>query len=223
MILKMVLLSQNNVFSNNFVYAEKWRYMVKFYGLMLLAGVLLSGCATEVIRKDPAEIIDISGRWNDTDSRMAAEEMVKVCTDGAWIGAFNKNYGRDPVVIVGTVVNRTHEHINADVFVQDLELALVNGGKVKFVASKMERGEVREERADQQINSSPETRSQLVRETGADFMLQGTVNSVKDETKGKYAILFQVNLEMVNIMTNEKVWIGQKKIKKLIKRPQYSM
>jgi hypothetical protein len=54
-------------------------------------------------------------------------------------------------------------------------------------------------------------------------MLQGTVNSVKDETKGQYAILFQVNLELVNLSSNEKAWIGQKKIKKLVKNPRYSM
>ena len=113
--------------------------------------------------------------------------------------------------------------INSLVFVQDLEQALVNAGKVKFVADKLARQEVREERQDQQVNSAPETRAQLVRETGADYMLQGSINSVKDETKGQYVILFQVNLELVNLTTNEKTWIGQQKIKKLVKRPQYSM
>ncbi len=193
--------------------------------VVVLCFVMLgcAGCATEVIRKDVKDQIDLSGRWNDTDARMTAEEMVKACTESAWVADFNKAKGRDPVVIVGTVANRTHEHIDADVFVQDLETALVNAGKVKFVASKGERGEVREERADQQQNAAPETRARLVRETGADFMLAGSINSVKDETKGQYAIMFQANLELIDLTTNEKVWLGQKKIKKLVKRPQYSM
>ncbi|MBF0330715.1 MAG: penicillin-binding protein activator LpoB [Candidatus Omnitrophica bacterium] len=189
-------------------------------GLLVLVA---AGCSTQVIRKDVKDVVDLSGRWNDTDARMVAEEAVKACTDGAWIGAFNKSNGRDPVVIVGTIVNNSHEHINAQVFVEDLEMALVNSGKVKFVASKAERPDVREERLDQQMNSSVETRAKLIQETGADFMLMGSINSVKDETKGQYAILFQANLELVNMTTNEKVWIGQKKIKKLVKRPQYSM
>lgn len=54
-------------------------------------------------------------------------------------------------------------------------------------------------------------------------MLQGSINSVKDETRGQYAIMFQSNLELIDMTTNEKVWIGQKKIKKVVKRPQYSM
>ncbi len=176
-----------------------------------------------MIRKEPAEIVDLSGRWNDSDARMAAEEMIKSCLETAWLSDFNKEKGRDPVVIVGTINNRSYEHINAMVFVEDLEQTLVNSGKVRFVASSPERGEVRDERADQQLNASLETRTALIQETGADFMLQGSINAVKDEVKGQYAILYQVNLELVNMMTNEKAWIGQKKIKKLVKRPQYSM
>lgn len=110
----------------------------------------LAGCSTQVIRKDVNDVVDLSGRWNDTDARMVAEEMVKTCTDGKWIAQFNKDKGRDPVVIVGTITNRSHEHINARVFTEDLEMALVNSGKVKFVAAKGERAEVREERAEQQ-------------------------------------------------------------------------
>jgi uncharacterized protein (TIGR02722 family) len=189
-------------------------------GIMVLG---LTGCATQVIRKDTKDVVDLSGRWNDTDARMVAEEMVKTCTEGRWISQFNKDKGRDPVVIVGTVTNRSHEHINARVFTEDLEMALVNSGKVKFVAAKGERTEVRDERADQQVNSAAETRAKLVQETGADYMLQGSINSVKDETRGQYAIMFQANLELVDMTTNEKVWIGQKKIKKVVKRPQYSM
>ena len=183
----------------------------------------LAGCATEVIRKDTKDVVDLSGRWNDTDARMVAEEMVKSCTDGKWIAQFNKDKGRDPVVIVGTVVNRSDEHINSSVFTEDLEMALVNSGKVKFVAAKGERPEIREERADQQANAAVETRAKLVQETGADYMLQGSVNSVKDQTRGQYAIMFQTNLELIDLTTNEKVWLGQKKIKKVVKRPQYSM
>ena len=198
---------------------------MRFSILLISAIVVLGfgGCATEVIRKQPTEVVDLSGRWNDTDARLTAEEMIRQCMDGVWLGNFNKAKGRDPVVIVGTVENRSHEHIDTGVFISDLETALTNAGKVKFVAAKSERDEVRTERADQQMNSAVETRAQMIKETGADYMLKGTLSSVKDETPGQYAILFQVNLEMVDMTTNEKAWIGQKKIKKLVKNPKYSM
>jgi len=195
-----------------------WKLLLFFCVL-----AFLSGCATEVIRKEPTEVTDLSGRWNDTDARLTAQEMIRSCLEGRWLGEFNKEKGRDPVVIVGTILNRSHEHINAQVFTEDLSQALISSGKVKFVADQTFRQEVREERADQQVNARAETRAGLAQETGADFMLQGVVNSVKDETRGKYVILFQVNLELIDMTTNEKVWVGQEKIKKLVKRPQYSM
>ncbi|MBF0618605.1 MAG: penicillin-binding protein activator LpoB [Candidatus Omnitrophica bacterium] len=195
----------------------------KLTGLMILAVMFGAGCATEVIRQQPQDVVDLSGRWNDTDARLTSEEMIKSCVESGWLSNFNKAQGRDPVVIVGTIANKSHEHINADVMVEDLSQALVNSGKVKFVAAKVERDEVRDERQDQQDNARAATRAALKQETGADFMLKGTINSIVDEVKDQYAVMFQVNLELVDMTTNEKVWIGQKKVKKLVKHPQYSM
>lgn len=185
---------------------------------------VLTGCATKVTRMEPEQVVDFSGRWNDTDARLVAEEMVADCLSGAWVSDYNKANGKDPVVIVGTILNRTHEHINTDVFVQDLERALINSRKVKFVSAKGEREEVRDEREEQQLgNTNPETITVKGMETGASFMLKGTINDVKDEVRGKYAVLYQANLELVDMRTNEKVWLGQKKIKKLVERPKASL
>ena len=198
--------------------------MNRFTTILVIGGILvassLTGCGTKVTRLDIDKTVDVSGRWNDTDARMVAEEAIKDCLSGAWLAEFNKAEGKDPVVIVGTILNRTHEHINSDVFVEDLERALTNSNKVKFVSSKSEREEVREEREDQQAgNTNPATITPKGMETGADFMLKGTINDVKDEVKGKYAVLYQANLELVDLRTNEKKWLGQKKIKKMVVRP----
>ena len=194
--------------------------------MMVICAVMfvLTGCATKVTRMEPEKVVDFSGRWNDTDARLVAEEMVADCLSGAWVADYNKAQGKDPVVIVGTILNRTHEHINTDVFVQDLERALINSRKVKFVSAKGEREEVRDEREDQQLgNTNPETITSKGMETGASFMLKGTINDIKDEVRGKYAVLYQANLELVDMRTNEKVWLGQKKIKKLVERPKASL
>jgi len=85
---------------------------------------------------------------------------------------------------------------------------------VKFVASKGERQEIRDERDDQQTHSSDETAKRLAEETGADFMLQGSIKTTVDQIEGRRVILYQVDMELVNVESNEKVWIGNKKIKK---------
>lgn len=191
----------------------------KFLGIVLLS-LAVSGCAgTQVVRTDPALVTDFSGGWNDTDARLVAEEMIRDCLSGNWINDFNRTSGRVPVVIVGTVKNRTYEHISPQLFIKDLEQALINSGKVQFVASKDGRAEIREERADQQGNAEPSTISAPGHETGADFMLQGNFNSIQDAVPGKYAMLYQVDLELIDMKTNQKRWIGKKEIKKVVLRP----
>ena len=94
--------------------------------------------------------------------------------------------------------------------------------KVDFVASASERGEVRDERNDQQVNSSEETAKSLRNETGADFMLIGSVKTIIDSSGKQTTRTYYVNAELIDIETNRKLWVGDNSsIKKLIKQSNY--
>jgi hypothetical protein len=108
-----------------------------------------------------------------------------------------------------------------ELFTKDMERELINSGQVQFVASKIEREEVREERLDQQMYASMETAKKLGEEVGADFVLIGTFKSVEDVLEGKKAVLYSVDLELIDVEKNLKVWIGNKKIKKFIEQAGY--
>ncbi|MCP4649976.1 MAG: penicillin-binding protein activator LpoB [PVC group bacterium] len=201
------------------------RKLVVFIMIAVVIAVL-PGCGGRSVKRTAIDkTIDLSGRWNDTDSRLVAEEMIKDCLARPWINKFNEKSNREPVVIVGTVKNRSHEHINSQLFTKDLEKSLINSGEVSFVASQDEREEIRGERKDQQEGgfTAEDTVKATGHESGADFMLQGTINSVKDEVKGKYVILYQVNLELVDLLNNRKIWIGEKEIKKYVKKSTFSL
>ena len=190
---------------------------------ILIAVLIFSGCASapKVERKEVDTTIDLSGRWNDTDSRLVSEEMIKDCLSRPWLKRYEDRHGgRAPTVIVGRVKNRSHEHINVQTFVKDLERELINSGQVQFVASRGEREDVREERLDMARHASDETMKEAGREIGADFMLIGTINTIRDDIGSKAVMYYQVDLELINMENNLKVWIGDKKIKKLIKKPK---
>ena len=188
--------------------------------IFVVIGLLLGGCSsTSVKRVDVDETVDLSGRWNDTDSRLVSEEMIKDVLSRSWVQEYKRSHqGKGPVVIVGTVRNRSDEHINTQTFVKDLERALINSGEVDFVASAGERGEVREERKDQASFAAEETAKAEGEEIGADFMLKGSINTITDRIKGKQVKFYQVDLELINIKTQRKIWIGDKKIKKVVKQ-----
>jgi penicillin-binding protein activator len=190
----------------------------------LCALVVLNGCSSVKVKRTAVDkTVDLSGSWNDSDARMVAEEMIKDCLERRWLTDSIAKKGSQPIVIVGTVMNRTDEHINSNVFVSDLEQTLLNSGKVTFVASPEQRPELRDEKADQQQFATPETAKPQARETGADYMLQGSINSIKDQVRGKYVILYQVNLELIDVVSNVKVWIGQKEIKKVVARKAFGL
>ena len=191
--------------------------------LVVFLGSLLPGCATKVSRVDVGRVTDVSGRWNDTDSRLVSEEMVKDALSRPWLDNFLKTKGKEPTVIVGRVVNRSHEHINVQTFVRDLERELTNSGRVVFVAAKGEREAVREERIDQAKHALPETAKGPGKEIGADYMLVGTINTILDQADGEKVVFYQVDLEMIDMESNKKVWLGQKKIKKIITKTRLKL
>jgi len=194
------------------------RSCIIILALVLIPVVLITGCGPSktVSRVDPSTTIDLSGEWNDTDSRLVAEEMIGDVLARPWVGEFKGAKQRPPDVIVGTVRNRSSEHIATLAFIKNLERELINSGRVNFVANKEERTEVREERADQQEYSSEESMKKFQQEAGADFMLRGDITTIIDQEGGEKVKFYQVNLELVNIETNRKAWIGEKKIKKVV-------
>ena len=189
--------------------------------LMVLCAIVacttLNSCRHKVERVSVDEQIDLSGRWNDTDSRLVAEEMVAQVLQGDWIANHQRTHnGQKPVVIVGLVYNTTSEHIDANTFIKDVEKAFVNSGKVRLVQAGEKREELRKERAAQQDFASKENAQRWGLELGADYMLQGDIASITDQYKKEKVIYYQTSLELSDLESNEVVWIGDKKLKKYI-------
>ncbi len=194
------------------------QYITRTFLLIILA-VGISACQRTVTRTDASAVTDLSGKWNDTDSRLVSQEMIEDVLSRSWLKKYVKKHkGKAPTVIVGKVRNLSHEHINTRTFVADMEKALINSGEVEFVASSAERKEIRGERRDQDINASESTRKAMGQEVGADFMLKGTINTIIDAISGEQARFYQIDLTLIDLESNRKVWVGQKKIKKVIEK-----
>lgn len=189
----------------------------KFLAILAL-GMTLTNCGTpHVQRVDEKTVTDLSGRWNETDSQLTAEEITAELMEHSWYSTYaSENGGKKPVIIVGLITNKSHEHIATETFSKDIEKAIINSGRMKLVQAGAMREEIRAERADQQNFASQSTMKKFGLENGADFMLQGTINSIVDQYSKEKTIYYQVDLELTNIQTNDKVWIGDKKIKKYL-------
>lgn len=191
--------------------------MTRLLGIAVISTLTLGSCAKRTVtRVAPDKVIDLSGRWNETDARLASETLINQALGGDWLGNFTNEKQKKPVVIVGMVRNNSHEHMDTEIFTKDMERAFIKSSMIRLVAAGEKRTELRGERADQQDFSSAETMKKFGREIGADFMMQGTVKSIVDGYGKEKTTFWQIDLELTNIETNEIVWIGDYKGKKYI-------
>ncbi|MEJ2481543.1 MAG: penicillin-binding protein activator LpoB [Gemmatimonadota bacterium] len=199
----------------------------------LLGAVVLAGCSNKnVSRIEPDTVTDLSGRWNDTDSRLVANALIQQSLTDPWLSRYATGHaGETPAVIVGSFRNRSSEHIPVNTFVNDLENAYINSGAVTVVASDADRDQIRAEREDQQEFARADTRARLGQELGANYVLQGELSSIEDEetttrfgaSRNEKIVFYQVDARLVDLESNAVVWSGQHKIKKYIERKPFGL
>ena len=195
---------------------------------VLLMIMVLSACSSNprVQRVDADTQVDLSGRWNDTDVRLVSDSLISDALSSPRVATFiqefsARNGGRLPTVIVGSFRNNSSEHIDTGIISRMMEIAIVNSGKLEFVAGGDTRVELRAERDDQQMHASEVTAANLANETGANFMLTGSVNVIEDRAGNTTVRSYFVTAEMTNIETNSRLWMGENsEIKKVITRPR---
>jgi len=192
--------------------------------IILVLLLVLAGCtsAVRVTRLDMKDEIDLSGNWNDTDIQIVAQSLVGSSMKANWIDQFRIRNGHNPVVIVGSILNRSSEHIDTAIIAKRFEMALINTGKVDMVADIAMRDELRDERESQQYFASEETAVALGKEVGADFILQGAVRTVVDQVSGKAVRTYYVSAELIDIETSRKVWVGEETVRKFIQQSKYT-
>lgn len=187
--------------------------------MLVLLAIGGTACGKRVSRIDPSSVTDLSGRWNDTDSRLVANALIEQSLGAPWVARYTgTSGGQAPAVIVGSFSNQTLEHIAVNTFISDLERAMINSGAVTMVASPGERSEIRDERTDQQEHARADSRARMAQELGANYMLQGEITAIEDEEGREKVVYYQVDATLTDLESNVKVWAGQHRIKKYIER-----
>ncbi|MDR0387697.1 MAG: penicillin-binding protein activator LpoB [Treponema sp.] len=184
---------------------------------------ILGGCSStpKVSRVDSSTVVDLSGYWNDSDIRIVCDSLVKDCLDSPRMSIALAQIGGSPVFLVGPFRNESDEHIDTSIIADIMERAIFNSGRADFVAGGATREALRAERLDQQGNASEATAKALANETGADFLLTGSVKTVVDRAGNTSTRTYFVGAEITDLETNRRLWLGSNnEIKKVIKQPR---
>jgi penicillin-binding protein activator len=190
--------------------------MRKVYTVSIFVFIILASCQTRsVSRIDPNKEIDLSGRWNDVDSRKVADQMIFELFESETFKSYSKALNRKPVVVIGTIKNKTSEHIDADNFIKKFEVVIHNSNVADVVESDEFRDKLRVERASQQDYA--EVSKQFGKELGADVMLFGEMTSEVDTYNKRRVVNYITTLYLTDIETSKRIWYGQNEIKKFVK------
>jgi penicillin-binding protein activator len=191
--------------------------MPKVYVLIFILLAMMSCQTRSVTRIDPAQQIDLSGRWNDVDSRKVADQMIYELFDSESFKRYADAKAKKPVIIIGQIRNKTSEHIDADNFIKKFEMVIHNSNVAELVESGEFRDKLRVERSEQQDYSDPATAKRWGMETGADVMLFGDMTSEVDTYNNKRVVNYITTLYLTDLETNKRIWYGQNEIKKYVK------
>lgn len=182
---------------------------------------MLASCATTSVGRVSSDTVtDLTGFWNDTDVKIVCDDLIDKCLASAKIKGFEEKNKRLPVIIVGKFKNDSTEHIDTSIMTEKIADAIINSGLADFVADKKEREELREEREDQNKAgyTSEETAKALDNETGADFMLKGSVKTMVEKAGSKTVRRYYVSAQLIDLEKNIVIWKGlNEEIKKIIK------
>lgn len=186
----------------------------------VFSGFMMISCgSTKVSRVDADEVIDLDGYWNESDVRIVCDSLIEECISSSRIAKFEGQQGRAPVVIIDSIRNQSSEHIDTSIVEKKFQTAIINSGVMEFVSSSTERQALREEKADQADHSTYDTAKEMDQETGADFMLKGSVKTIVQSADDKTVRTYYVYAELHDIKTNKIVWMAENdSIKKVIKR-----
>jgi uncharacterized protein (TIGR02722 family) len=188
--------------------------------LWILLFFAFAACAStpQVSRLTAGTVTDLSGYWNDTDVEIVCDSLIKSCLGSPRVAQATNALGRLPVFLIGNFANASDEHIDTSILSNIMEIRIFNSGRADFVSGGNVRKELREERQDQQGNASEETAKRLANETGADFLLTGSVKTIVDKADNIATRTYYVSARLTNLETNTLLWTDQNsEIKKEIK------
>ncbi len=186
--------------------------------IVVIAVFALISCTHPVTRTEVDKTVDQSGKWNDSDSRLAAETLIHNIFSDSWLKEFKETNKRKPIITTGRIANRTHEHIPPEPLINELTTALLKSGEVSFIVSGEEKEQAGAERQDYRQSNKLSEVVHIKRE--ADFLLTGEIHTIIDELMNKKVVFYQINIELLSLGNNLTVWEGQTKIKKIITKPK---
>lgn len=184
-------------------------------GLVVLG---LSSCGPKAFVKGQYDDVNrenlMNDQWSETDMQVIVKSMVDSMTTHPSIA----NAKKLPIVMVTNLQNKTSEHIDTQSIMDMVRVDLTNSGKVAFI-DKEARQDISNEYDYQNSGVvSEETKKTPGGQIGADFIINGRMDSIVQEVGKDKSVYYKITLNLTNLKTGVISWTNQKQIRKTFKK-----
>lgn len=188
-------------------------------GTALVVAILgLTACGPKAFVKGQYEDTNkenlLNDQWSETDMQVVVKSMVDSLVQHKSIN----NAQKMPIVMVTNLQNKTSEHIDTQSIMDMVRVELTNSGKVAFV-DKEARGDISNEYDYQNSGMvSEETKKTPGGQIGADFIVNGRLDSIVQEVGKEKTVYYKLTLNLTNLKSGIISWTNQKEIRKKFKK-----
>ena len=190
---------------------------VKLVGVVLLSLLPLSCGPRAFVKGDYDDVSKanlLTDRWSETDMQNVVQALTKSLVQHPVIGKTK----RPPVLLITRLQNKTSEHIDTQSIMDMLRVHLMKTGKVTFI-DKAAREDISEEYAYQSSGLvSKGTRKGPGGQIGADFLINGRLDSITQSVGSKKTVFYKVTLNLTNLKTSAIVWSDHKQMRKAFRK-----
>jgi hypothetical protein len=167
----------------------------------------------------PKQATSLAGYWSETDAKQVSQALIARALSDPWLVQFEDLHGgKQPTVSVGTVSNLSPEHISIPAFIVDMQRALIDSGKVRFMPSR-----IHDNVEETLFLDNGATRDLSDPNASADFTLQGNIAMTLDGAAGGKTKWYEIDMRVIDLHDGVVVWVGQQRIKKTAGAESHSL
>lgn len=186
--------------------------------LVCLLSLVIIQCGPKAFVKGKYDDVErenlLNDSWSETDMQNAVKDLVSSVVGHNSIAKAKT----PPVVMVTQLQNKTSEHIDTQNIMDMVRVELMRSGKVEFI-DKEARQDIKDEYDYQNSGIvSEETKKGPGGQTGADFIINGRLDSIVQEVGKDKTVYYKITLNLTNLKTSKITWSDYKQIRKQFKK-----
>lgn len=192
--------------------------MARFSFVLVVLAMGLSACGPKAFVKGDYDDVNrenlLNDQWSETDMQKAVADLVGSMMTHPQIA----NAKSPPVVMVTGLQNKTSEHIDTQSIMDMVRVDLMKTGRVSFI-DKEARQDITDEYNYQGSGVvSEETKKGPGGQTGADFIINGRLDSIVQEVGKDKTVYYKLTLNLTNLKTSVIAWSDHKQIRKTFRK-----